>query len=419
MRRSAYVTDRSLCPTRLPSGWALLAPLFVTTTTPSAHWRFKTLAMTTLAILCCSTVVHASQRNSSGSTSAPRDLKEWTFAQRPFLEVGQRSNPQWNVTKIVAAFELSNRSILIASAEHCEFLLFDSAASFQARFGRCGQSPGEFATISSVHLLRGDSIAVFDQRSRRVTVLDARGRVGEAIEIQDLPDSLNIVVAGFAGVLDDGFLVLLGYGRDYIAQGVARGDLHVLIFDRQGRFRRRIRSVPGNEILFANVGGAGVALLTPLFARKTSVRLNSDKLLLNDNELFLAEGLDSRGARLFTAALPITGQPVSRRLVRRAVETMSAGRKLPHEVEVALTSNVPRTTPAVAQMEVDRTGHLWLRQYDVGASGNWWVFDQHGHPVAKAQWPHDAAIFAIGETVVVAVRNDRAGSAVFLFRLNR
>jgi len=53
---------------------------------------------------------------------------------------------------------------------------FDSAGRFVEAVGRSGDGPGEFRTISKIFRLGDDSLIVVDLGSRRVSVLDSRGR---------------------------------------------------------------------------------------------------------------------------------------------------------------------------------------------------------------------------------------------------
>ncbi len=56
-----------------------------------------------------------------------------------------------------------------------QLLVFDSLGSYIARWGRRGSGPGEFRTPYSVAML-GDSVALLDPSSSRITLFDPEGR---------------------------------------------------------------------------------------------------------------------------------------------------------------------------------------------------------------------------------------------------
>jgi sugar lactone lactonase YvrE len=65
--------------------------------------------------------------------------------------------------------------------------------------------------------------------------------------------------------------------------------------------------------------------------------------------------------------------------------------------------------PFYDQLEVDREGRLWVREYGSDASApsrSWLVFDPEGRLVARATLPTSLTILEIGEDSVLGVEPD-------------
>ena len=74
-------------------------------------------------------------------------------------------------SSVVAGFLLSEGGVAIVDATERGVMFFDGQGAFLGLVGRQGQGPGEFLLPTSASRLRGDTLAVFDRRSRRVTFL--------------------------------------------------------------------------------------------------------------------------------------------------------------------------------------------------------------------------------------------------------
>ncbi len=70
---------------------------------------------------------------------------------------------------------LSDGRILVADAAASVLYLFDTSGSLVRSFGRPGEGPGEFRYVNNMTVGPGDSVLVFDERTRRGTVLHPTG----------------------------------------------------------------------------------------------------------------------------------------------------------------------------------------------------------------------------------------------------
>ena len=109
-------------------------------------------------------------------------------------------------------------------------------------FGREGDGPGEFRSVRGIAHLPDGRVAVVDNASRRLTIIDANGRMtGEvgmeldAFDVAGLPDGGMVVSTGD----DPAFLLFDESGAPAGVLGFPHeGYSHLSLFSRQGRVQR-------------------------------------------------------------------------------------------------------------------------------------------------------------------------------------
>jgi len=131
------------------------------------------------------------------------------------------------------AIILPDGRILVGTNDAFALTLLDSGGQLLHSFGRKGEGPGEFLSVGrgSLAPYRGDSIAVYDYRSRRITIFSGTGAFGRVVvpaPWRDIPAPMALL---FRGVLDDGTTA------DWI------------VFDVQGRPIGRVRLPRPAEVL--------------------------------------------------------------------------------------------------------------------------------------------------------------------------
>src|SRR5690606_30061138 len=130
---------------------------------------------------------------------------EWRIAAEPVLEIGMAEGPPaYLLDQVRGARRLANGELVIANGGSGELRFYAADGTHLRSSGRRGDGPGEFQDISSVDDFRGDSLAVYDARAQRLSVLSSEGKFGRAITFSRLDvGSLPMVKAAF----DDGTLL--------------------------------------------------------------------------------------------------------------------------------------------------------------------------------------------------------------------
>lgn len=258
--------------------------------------------------------------------------------------------------------------------------------------GRRGSGPGEFQRVSSVQVLPGDSVLVFDRGLRRVTVFPPSG--GEAaytigLHAKRLP-MLPMAVMRVPG----SELLVAWYSAPYTAQAFGPDGsrpLDVLrVLTAQGEVERdSLLLFPSAEQLVVRSRGR-LSVGPHPFGREAYVRvLAGDRLVYawNDSIGFKIVGLDGRLiARLGEPHgwLEVTAEEL------RQLETEVP----PHAVEV-LRAAEPKTWPALQGMVVDDLNRVWLGVRTRGEQTEWAAYTLDGHYIGSALLPRELALHAI------------------------
>jgi len=90
----------------------------------------------------------------------------------PLLQIGQEREGPYQFSFIAFGILKDDGRIVIAEIAAQELRSFDASGQHVATFGRSGRGPGEFEGLAGLYSYRGDSLAAYDARLNRITVLD-------------------------------------------------------------------------------------------------------------------------------------------------------------------------------------------------------------------------------------------------------
>lgn len=117
----------------------------------------------------------------------------------PLLRIGRQDGTEaYQFGSVRHAQLLADGGVAVAAGLAKEIRIFDGAGEHVRTSGRAGDGPGEFQTLAGLWTYRGDSIAAFDQRLYRTTVLPVSSEPGRML---GNPFQGNFVVFG---LLEDG-----------------------------------------------------------------------------------------------------------------------------------------------------------------------------------------------------------------------
>jgi hypothetical protein len=150
-------------------------------------------------------------RDSAGivivENSAPPTEARWSVPSEPELSLGVvegEASLQFDEVRGVVRFD--DGRIVVADGGSRQVRFFDPAGGFLRLAGGPGSGPGEFESITTVFRSAGDTLHVYDQVLRRVTVFDPGGQLARTTPVES-PEGA-FFGPRVEGVFDDGSYLL-------------------------------------------------------------------------------------------------------------------------------------------------------------------------------------------------------------------
>ncbi|NNF29148.1 MAG: hypothetical protein HKN73_18125, partial [Gemmatimonadetes bacterium] len=238
------------------------------------------------------------------------------LAAEPAVRIGVvEGAPEYQWTRPVAGARLADGEFAVLEQTPAEVRTFDSAGRFQARIGTEGDGPGEFRTPSGLIVLPGDTLLVWDGRTRRLTWFSRTGSVARELTVRE-PG--GILTARRVGLSAGGGVAMLGGTTtvvDLANRGKVRESWQVVRLEPDGE-GVSIGSVPGSERDIAIQGSAtGEIMSVNIRGRwwwgdgfawgSTRGVWTADRLVLEARHYDLENGLD-RIVRIDAESRPFT-----------------------------------------------------------------------------------------------------------------
>lgn len=360
-------------------------------------------------------------RDSAGVTivenaPVPPDAGVWSLGPAPSLEIGVLDgDAAYQLFGVQGAIRLEDERIVVANRGTGELRVFDASGGHTATWGGEGEGPGEFLAIQSIARWRGDSVAVWDGRTRRLTLYSSEGQLGRSFA---LPAIEGMGAPAFAGVSDGGRMVVQAPRLTPVSGGAVTGlqrpDVHLAVVDADGALLADLGLHPGQE-RYLNIGersmevyrlpwGPGFVLATP-----------GSEVIMAPTEHFelpfrSVDGTLTRIVRLAEARRAFTAEAREAHL-RQRLDAVPEERR--PDVRAGFDRiPVPDSLPALSSLLVDAEDHLWVQLFhlpDADATARWIVMDPTGQAVASLELPGDLVLLDVGVDYVIARATDDLG----------
>ena len=351
---------------------------------------------------------------------------EWRLSPAPLFAVGRVDGvPGETFTNIVGAVRLRDGRYAVADQGEQRISVFDANGRLQRSFGRNGDGPGEFQTILGFWLTGGDTIAVWDPRSVRITRFLPDGTVTRTDRLVfAAPDNEGKPRAPdpWFGTLSDGRLVLarMTFGPRG-ADGLQADRMMFDLWDGHGRFQRELGEQPGMVRLRTRAGG-GPHAFSPwpwaVVVRDTFVYtsgVNGELHFYSAN----ARGRPDRTLRVAGSAIPLAS---AWRTLDGLIDESSA---------IALVKAYTRETdrsigavPHFGAMIADDRGRIWLKEYDPAtdaiamgkshAGGRWRIIETDGRTVGSLRMPARVRPLSVYGDLLLGVARDELDVQTFV-----
>lgn len=341
---------------------------------------------------------------------------EWILAAEPAVEIGVLEGaPEDQLFRVVGALRLSDGRIAVANAGTNQVRIYDEAGDHLETWGGEGEGPGEFSGMTGMMHWAGDSLAVWDLRTRRITVFHETAGYGRSLPI---PTTEGITLPRPEGRLDSGELVLgevrFGGPDGMPESGQQRPPVQVMAISPDGGDVHDLGLHPGREVQMI-VGEQSIQIATSPYSLNSVIVAAGSDVLASSNEHFELRFWDLDGGlvRLVRLAEP-------RHVVTPADREAALAARLegvPEERRAGIRAAqerfpLPGTLPAMAGVVRDEAGHLWVEPYGIDGQSpteRWVVVGPDGSLAATVTLPAGLDVYDIGEDYLLASGTDDLG----------
>ena len=307
---------------------------------------------------------------------------------------------------------LDDGTIVIADGQSSELRVHDAGGALVRTIGRTGEGPGEFRRIGALWRV-GDTLAVYDARLRRVSLLDVDGTLLRSVTPALVPGGDGAPVHAVLGMLADGAF-LARYSRPVGQQakpGLLASDDIIFRYSPKGDSARTLATLPGQELHLTPSDRGGLLIAVAAFGRNTFVEARGRHYWVGQTGTPEVRQHRDDGAleRIIRWRAPTrTIEPAMiERFASEGVGT-STGEQRERMMRARREMVTHTTVPAFSAMLVDDEERLWVRRYAAGDSTDgWWdVFAPDGARLGVVPMPHDWRLLGSNERHVLVLTRD-------------
>jgi hypothetical protein len=356
--------------------------------------------------------VHDSAGVAIVDAAGPRapDAAAWRLADRPTLDLGGvAGDPALDLNGVSGALRLADGALVVANGGTGELRFFDARGRHLRTVGRRGSAPGEFESLGWLRHHGGDTVAVYDSRLQRVSLLTPSGalvrtqsvapggREGLARAVGLFPDgSALVTLAPFLSAADE-------------STGVVRRPSPLLRVSVAGAVDS-VGSSPGDELyLLRQSTGLSV---TPLpFGRSVRTAVLADHFVTGDGATWELRVHAASGGVVRIIRRPGAAPPVRPEDIEAFVRA-SVGRVREPGAQASLerfwqTVPYPSTMPAFGALLPAADGSLWVEApRPAGAPAVWSAISLDGRWLGRVELPQGFVPLDAGADYVLGMWKD-------------
>jgi hypothetical protein len=346
----------------------------------------------------------------------------WWVDPDPTLSIGTfQGDPVFQLYQVQGAARLQDGRIVVSNAGSGEIRVFDGEGRFLVAHGRKGEGPGEFQRPTLTGVLGSDTLVVVDSGLRRISFIQAGVGFLESFPLSDDAGGGGYPQGMFADgkmVLGGGFVWSNESGVELGSASNRRSTSYAVV-GLDGEVVTDLGEFPGSEsfLQIQTQGGGTISMRARLipFGKYAMQAVGPERFHYASGESWEIRSFDSSGElrrilRLSRDPLPVRA-PDLEALIQEEIAELSDPSEAP-EVRAAFDEMpVPDVMPALAGIQVDRRGYLWVERYPRPGDefSLYDVVDPEGELVGKVSLPSGLEILEIGEDYLMALYRDELG----------
>ncbi|MCA1789784.1 MAG: hypothetical protein LC667_07985 [Thioalkalivibrio sp.] len=319
------------------------------------------------------------------------------LAGDPILALPVAAGEDVSLYRVEGGVILPGGGFVLANSGNHEVLYFGADGTFERRFGREGDGPGEFRGMTWMEATGDGGVTLADSRNRRLTTLGPDGtlarerRFAPTFDESALPTTA-ITAAGFAvSVLSDGRVI--GFPRAFALPTGSRGPLPLqgdfAVYPADSLSANTAEPIGRRTVFewYEDPGQQGFPVASMLQGARIWWGGYSGRLALTESSSPRIEVFDESRLTL-----------VIRERRARAPFTPDS---IPASYAVAADS-----LPAYQDLRVDGLHRIWARLTADEDPAVWRVFDESGTTLLDVALPGDARVLDADEGRLLLLRRD-------------
>jgi hypothetical protein len=367
-------------------------------------------------------------RDSAGirivTSAGPASVEPWAVDSEPTVAIGGNvSDSMHALFRVTAAVRLDDGRIAITHSPAPMIRWYDETGEYLHGAGRPGGGHGEFgsgegAWISTMRALPAESVATWEHPARRMQVFDGEGRFIRAV-VLDLPTDMP--TGSYPQMIDrfgNGFAAFLIPNEQTRNVGdIWRYDLTFLLYTQDGAYAGEIMRAPGftnfTRMVRLPDGREFKSNGRPPFSLQPVMSARGNVLVYGSNERYELSYVDTLGRVTMLVRRPRSRRAITSEFLdkyrRDALDRAPDDPAIRRQWEEELSSYpYPDSLPPYRRIRIDRTGALWVNDYDVPGqdSTRWSVFGQDGSWQADVVLPADWQLLELGEDYLLVLTQD-------------
>lgn len=333
------------------------------------------LAMAGAGFACDSTSADAdenSRMHSSEMLVSERTIHALASGRQQCVVAGDTGAVVWkaSIGWPAGAIGLSDGGVAVLDIDTGVALVFTARGDLRTLIGRRGRGPGEMTRNAVLRRWRGDTLAVFDDELKRISLFLSEGHLVRTIPTANVR---GLVYGRLLGRFASGemvFRVDAPLARNG-GEGTFRQSVLLLRWQEADSMVSPLFAVSGAETLRLELNLGSMFFTGAPFGHDTFVGVADSVLVVVDNAESVVRYFDNTGAARGSIRLAVTASPVSRREQEAAaaeVESISRGRVAAFRVPAS------GEHPIISLVRVEASGAVWLELgRPVRQSGRVWV----------------------------------------------
>jgi len=352
-------------------------------------------------------------------------VERWTLSPRGLDIGGARSLADGSAegrahefTRVLGAATLPGDTTVVVDAGAGELRYFAPDGRHVRTAGRPGDGPGEFGFLLSAFLLAPDTIAAWDVRSQRITLVDGTGHVageisiGSAARARGLTFLTRLPGGDWAGRTRN----LWYLSAEALPQSTIRDSVAYVRVAAGGDRAEIVASMPNSvlDVRPRTIGGRTQRLAFPrLFSPNAHVEGGAGRVVTGISDRFELTVHATNGRRTLLRADP-EPRPVTPAHVEAEIQAMRERLRGRPADEIDRELTALRETPAMDRfpafdrVRVGRDGSVWVRRY--GAPGDevaeWVIFGPDGQLRARLPLPAETDVLEASLADVLLLQRD-------------